>query len=278
VAVSSDGNTILVGAPQDGGGGYRPHAGPAGAAWVFTRSGSSWAPQGDKLVAAGAGSGGLVGSSVALSGDGTTAVIGGLGAWVFTQSGSIWAQQGPALRAADQDDSSALPESVALSADGSEALVGSPGQGHQRGAAWLFDQASGAWTQQGSDVAVGQEPSLTDVGQRVALSGDGATAVVGDSGGARIFAHADSGWAAQSPGLTSPSGANMNGLATVSLTSDGSTALLGFGGQEWLFSRNGTSWAGQPSGVLQIQPSGGVAALSGDGSTAFAGAEAVGAP
>src|SRR5262249_28584522 len=50
-----------------------------GAAWVFSRSGGVWTQQGQKLVgghAAGAAGQGL---SVALSGDGNTALIGGAG-------------------------------------------------------------------------------------------------------------------------------------------------------------------------------------------------------
>ena len=62
-----------------------------GAAWVFTRSGGVWSQQG-KLVGTGAIGPAGQGSSVALSGDGSTAIIGGpldnrsIGAaWVFTQ-------------------------------------------------------------------------------------------------------------------------------------------------------------------------------------------------
>jgi hypothetical protein len=70
VALSSTGNTALIG-------GYRDNEG-AGAAWVFTRSGSTWTQQGAKLTAkSGEESGaGEFGTSVALSSEGTTALIG----------------------------------------------------------------------------------------------------------------------------------------------------------------------------------------------------------
>ena len=42
VALSADGNTALIGAGADDG--------TAGAAWVFTRSGSTWTQQGPKLT------------------------------------------------------------------------------------------------------------------------------------------------------------------------------------------------------------------------------------
>jgi hypothetical protein len=68
VALSSDGNTALIGANKDGFG---------GAAWVFTRSGSTWTQQGTKLTPLDGGFGDQFGSSVALSSDGNTALIGG---------------------------------------------------------------------------------------------------------------------------------------------------------------------------------------------------------
>src|SRR5260370_305386 len=70
VALSADGNTALVGGFKDNGG--------AGAAWVWTRSGGVWTQQGPKLVGTGA-VGADQGSSVALSADGNTALVGGSG-------------------------------------------------------------------------------------------------------------------------------------------------------------------------------------------------------
>jgi hypothetical protein len=46
VALSGDGNTAIVGGPQDNS--------QAGAAWVYTRSGGIWTQQGSKLVGTGA--------------------------------------------------------------------------------------------------------------------------------------------------------------------------------------------------------------------------------
>ena len=96
VAVSADGNTAVVGGEGDNGN--------RGAVWVFTRSGSVWSQQGTKLVGTGASGTALQGCSVALSGDGNTAVVGGQAdnagagaAWVYTRSGGVWSQQGAKL-------------------------------------------------------------------------------------------------------------------------------------------------------------------------------------
>jgi hypothetical protein len=66
VALSNDGNTALVGGFGD--------SSFTGAAWVFTRSGSTWTQQGSKLVATGSTGLGL-GTAVSLSADGK-AVLG----------------------------------------------------------------------------------------------------------------------------------------------------------------------------------------------------------
>jgi hypothetical protein len=78
VALSSDGNTAIIGGPGDDNTEPRPSAGANGAAWVFTRSGSTWTQQA-KLVGTDllGGFGQAQGWSVALSADGNTAILGG---------------------------------------------------------------------------------------------------------------------------------------------------------------------------------------------------------
>nr|HNI25990.1 hypothetical protein [Leptospiraceae bacterium] len=81
IGLSADGNSAFLGGYGDNGG--------LGAAWVFKRSGSTWAQQGSKLVGSG-----NVGNSqqgyVSISADGNTAISGGqldgtnMGAsWIF---------------------------------------------------------------------------------------------------------------------------------------------------------------------------------------------------
>ncbi|MFI5165188.1 MAG: WD40 repeat domain-containing protein [Thermoanaerobaculales bacterium] len=82
VTISADGNTAIVGGLLDNS--------KAGAVWVFTRSGGVWSQQGNKLVGTGAVGTAEQGSSVAISADGNTAIVGGWSdnsyagaAWVF---------------------------------------------------------------------------------------------------------------------------------------------------------------------------------------------------
>ena len=95
VALSADGNTAIFGGGDDN---Y------VGAAWAYSRSNGVWTQQGPKLLGTGAVGNSAQGSSVALSADGNTAIVGapldsGLGgaAWIYTRSNGVWAQQGSKL-------------------------------------------------------------------------------------------------------------------------------------------------------------------------------------
>src|SRR5205807_839859 len=101
-----------------------------GAVWVFARSGSTWSQQGSKLVGTGAAGAGFQGSSLALSGDGNTALVGGFrdggytgAVWVFTRSGTTWSQQGSKLVGSGAVGAGEQGSSVALSEDGNTALL-----------------------------------------------------------------------------------------------------------------------------------------------------------
>ena len=125
VALSADGNTAIVGGPDDNS--------STGAAWVYTRSGGVWTQQGSKLVGTGAVGIAAQGLSVALSADGNTAIVGGPcdnsntgAAWVYTRSGGVWTQQGNKLVGTGAVGQAAQGFSVALSADGNTAIVGGP--------------------------------------------------------------------------------------------------------------------------------------------------------
>ena len=145
VAVSADGNTVLVGGVTDS---------PAGAAWVFTRAGGSWSQQGEKLVGTGFTGFPQQGTGVALSADGNTALVGGYydnsgkgAAWVFTRANGVWGQQGTKLVGIEGIHPEHQGVSVALSADGNTAIVGGNNDNSGVGGVWIFTRSNGAWTQ-----------------------------------------------------------------------------------------------------------------------------------
>ena len=134
VALSADGNTAIIGGSQDNAIGFETGI---GAAWVWNRSGNAWTQQGPKLVGTGAASPEAQSSSVALSADGNTALVGGpwdnssatfAGSfWVWTRGGGVWTQQGPKLVPVGAIGDDYLGNSVALSGDGNTAII-TPGR------------------------------------------------------------------------------------------------------------------------------------------------------
>ena len=137
VSLSADGNTAILGGSFDNGN--------MGAVWVFTRTAGVWSQQGSKLVGTGAVGAAYQGYSVSLSGDGNTAMVGGildnngLGAtWIFTRTGGVWSQQGNKLVGTGAIGAASQGAAVSLSADGNTAIVGGPNDNNNLGAAWVF--------------------------------------------------------------------------------------------------------------------------------------------
>lgn len=141
VALSSDGSTALVGAPGTASG---------GAAYVFVGSNGNWSGTPSTLTDPGATAGDEFGSAVALSSDGSTALVGVPGSSVNSTGKTVYTSTGagqayvysssnwnaPAHTLSDPDALNATASgaangfnfgsAVALSVNGSTALVGAP--------------------------------------------------------------------------------------------------------------------------------------------------------
>ena len=292
VAISADGNTALVGAGSDEGG--------VGAAWVFVRTGTTWTQQGSKLTGAGEIGTARFGESVALSGDGNTALIGGRedngergAAWVFVRKGATWSQQGEKLTGAGEsgrEERGEFGDSVALSSDGKTALVGGGWDNGGEGAAWVFTRSFSTWSQQGPKLTVND--GFSEFATNVALSADGNTALMGGwydntgTGAAWVFTRSGSSWTQQGPKLTGTGeiGEGWFGQA-VALSPDGNVALIGApndnhsAGAAWIFTRSGNSWIPEGSkirgaGEIGDGGFGEAVALSLEGNTALVGGSA----
>jgi hypothetical protein len=201
VALAGSGKTALIGGPEDNS--------RIGAAWAFKRSGATWAQQGPKITEAEERGEGEFGGSVAVSANGTTALIGAprnldaggnnhrepAGAvWAFTHSGATWSQQGTQL--VPNDETEVKPEegsarfgySVALSADGDTALIGGPDDNGETfanggvGAAWVFTREGSAWSQSGPKLLAAEQTDEGEFGFSVALSAKATTALIGRPG------------------------------------------------------------------------------------------------
>ena len=232
----------------------------------------SWYPTvqtGNSLVGTGS-TGNTVyqGTSVSISADGSTIVIGGpndngvSGAtWIFTRNGlTAWTQQGPKLLGTGVTGVSLQGSTVALSADGNTLAIGGFYDNSFAGATWVFTRSSGTWTQQTAPKLVGTGAAgSAQQGVSVALSADGNTLAVGGNqdttvgGACWVFTRSAGVWSQQGPKIT-PSGVTGTGAQfgiTTSLSADGNTlAVGGLGdntslGATWVFTRSTGTWTQQ---------------------------------
>jgi hypothetical protein len=288
VAISSDGNTAIVGGIDDDF--------FAGAVWIFIRSSGVWTQQGPKLVGTGADGEGFQGSSVAISSDGNTAITGGYGdnsnvgaVWVFTRSGGVWTQQGTKLVGTGGVGSTDQGQSVAISSDGNTFIVGGPADNIQAGAVWIFTRSGGIWTQQGPKLVGTGAFGNAYQGWSSAISSDGNTAIVGGpannniAGAVWVFTRSGGVWTQQGPRLVGTgAAAEAEQGWSVAISLDGNTALVGgptdnnFAGAVWVFTRSGGVWVQQGSKLVGTGGVGDVfqgssAAISTDGNTAIEG-------
>jgi FG-GAP repeat len=265
LSVALSGDTALIGAPFKAVGGRND----AGAAYVFTRSGTHWTQQA-KLTVAGAARKGWFGYSVALSGK--RALVGAVhaaagghkhtgAAYVFTRSGTTWFLQAK-LSAADAGHQDEFGVSVALA--GKTALVGADwkdvGGKYHSGAAYVFTRSGKRWSQRTRLTAAHPAPHGF-FGGSVALAGD--TALIGArfatvggqscAGAAYVFARSRATWSQQAR-LTAADAAAYDSFG-LSVALSGDTALVGAlwktvgghssAGAAYVFARWGTSWSQQ---------------------------------
>jgi len=303
VAVSGDGNTVLVGAPLRGIVG----AGQAGAAYLYTRANGTWGTAVRFNLGSKAKYLDEYGRAVALSADGRTALIGapnrtadgssseGAGE-IYTLSGGKW--QGPTELSLSKAGGDSLGWSAALSANGHIAILGAPNRG-DGGTVEVFTLNSGKWRKT-AELSVGSanSPSV-GFGVSVALNASGTTALVGTKwqpaygagpspGAAEVFVFESGRWHRSKElnlGAHATSGDDMG--ASVSLNAAGTRALVGAPGRAVdgqtsagaaeLFTLSHGQW-GQPEELsigkkaVQGDMFGTSVALDGSGSTALVGA------
>ena len=308
VALSGDGHTALVGAENtaDGSGGI-------GAAYLYAQNSGVWpGTPTHNFIDPGTGRDDF-GVSVALSGDGGTALIGALGtpsgnnvgaAYLYTESNGVW----PSSPTASFTDplgatGDGFGNSVALSSDGSTALIGADGTAASEpccvGAAYVYTQSHSVWANIPAQSFANPEGATaqSEFGNRVVLSSDGTTALIGAQGAgssavnaAYVFTQASGIWSSTpAHSFADPTG-NATELfgASIALSADGSMALIGApsttvsggtqDGAAYVFVQTNGTWSNTPAKVLTDPPTaagddfGATVALSGDGSAAFIGA------
>jgi hypothetical protein len=314
VALSADGLTAIVGAPDMGG------TDGQGSARVFVWNGSAWQQRGGALTPTEGAADGSFGWSVSLSADGLTAIVGGVGddiggnvdqgsARVFVWNGSAWEQRGGALTPTDGASGDYFGSSVSLSADGLTAIVGGrsddvdwsfwwqgrliSGSNVDQGSARVFIWNGSAWEQRGGALTPTEGAVGGNFGWSVSLSADGLAAIVGgrhddvdgnvDQGSARVFIWNGSAWEQRGGALTPTEGAAFDYFgSSVSLSADGLTAIVGVAGDDVggnvdqgsarVFMWNGSAWiegAPAPSSAVFIAATSASRAEGDTGATSY---------
>jgi len=303
VALSADGLTCIIGASRkDVNGTYSGHA----RIFRLDQNSNLWLQLGEDIP--GDTLGDRFGSSVDLSADGLTAIVGGFGndgngdnsghtrIFRYDENSNSWTQLGQDIDGENHDDRSGY--SVALSADGLTAIVGAPynsgnGENSGRTRIFRFDQGTQSWAQIGQNID--GEASLDLSGFSVDLSTDGLTAIVGapgndhngtSSGHTRIFRFLQDSqlWAQIGQNISGEASLDSSGYS-VALSADGLTAIIGARfndgngdrsghARAFRFHKNTQSWAqlGQDIDGEAVYDQSGILALSADGVTAIIGA------
>ena len=295
VSINSDGTYAIVGAYGEDTG-----ANGAGAAYIFTRSGSTWTQQ-QKIQASDAQASDLFGVTVSISGDGNYAIAGAYvedtggssagSAYVFERSGSTWTQQ-QKIQASDAGFNKYFGYSVSLNSDGTYAAISSPRDNNDwTGSAYIFTRSGSTWTQQQKIQASDAAPGWR-LGYSIAISGDGAYVIVGSHyhdgvsyglGAAYVFERSGSTWTQQSMLIGEDSDRTAGDMFgySVQINSDGTFAVVGAprdrdndvtpisnAGAVYVFERSGSTWTQRvkiQSSEIQAEDEYGNVAISGDG-------------
>ena len=192
VAISGDGNNLVVGVPFEDSNGSS-----AGSAYVFTRDssgGSIWSQQA-KIQASDAAANQEFAYSVDMSTDGNTIALGSRddtggtnrgAAFIFTRSGSTWSQQAKLENAneADYDIFAGGGRGVSLSGTGNALVVGAYGDddnGSQSGSTFVFTRTGTTWSQ-AKQIATDDAAASDENGFAVAIDKNGDTVLTGSYG------------------------------------------------------------------------------------------------
>jgi len=258
-SISKDSNYLITGVgDEDGGSG--DVLGGSGAAYIYTRSGTSWTEQAilrpsDKAA------NDAFGWFVDINNDGTYAVISTVyknnaagAAYVFTRSGSTWTQQAKLTAEGNAANSALFGYEVAINGDGSYIIIGAQGENSSGGTVYIFARSGTSWSRQHREAAAGTNKRL---GFSVSISESGTYAassqLLGGTGGeAYVLTRSGSTWTMGS--AITPSDVASSDQFGVSVAIEDDYLLVGSrndddggdaSGSAYVFTRSGSTWSQQ---------------------------------
>ncbi len=239
VAISADGNTIVVGAIFND-----DNADNSGSAFIYKWDGINWNKT--QLLASDGEANNYFGNSVSVSADGTRVIIGAHfdsevasragAAYVYRWDGIDWSNESK-ITALDGAAFDYFGYSVSISATGERVVIGSyqdDDKGNQSGSAYIFTLNEEVWEQtvkiSASDGAVNQF-----FGESVSISGNGNSIIIGAkydtehgnlSGAAYIYKWDGIDWNESKLAATDIAAGDNFGIS-VSISYNGDIALIG---------------------------------------------------
>ena len=251
VAINSDGTYAVVGAYQEDTNGIQ-----AGAAYIYTRSGSTWTQQ-QKIVGTDTAASDYFGGQVAINDDATYIAVAAsyeMAVYIFTRSGSTWTQQAK-CQPLDGPFNTQFGTSLKINSDGTYFIAGDTLKAGG-GAAYVFTRSGSTWTQQAKLVSSDLQAS-DYFGSDVALNSDATYAIVGagfedtgqsNAGAAYVFTRSGSTWTQQAKIQANDVTANAYFGTGTSMNSSGDHVIIGASGLNnrigsvYIFQRAGSTW------------------------------------
>ncbi len=203
VSLSSDGDTLVVGAPFEDGGDFAVDgeqadntARDSGAVYVYQRFGDTWFEQ-NYLKASAGHEGAQFGTRVSISDFGATLAVSAIGdempaganagaVFVYALTGDNW-QAVQKVQPDDAQEGAQFGSALSISANGDRLLVGAEyfttgtTPAAKTGKAYVFDLENGTWEQTQALIASNPHDGMR-FGAAVALAADGARLAVGAPG------------------------------------------------------------------------------------------------
>ena len=284
VDLSADGSTAIVGAQQ--------HNFDRGGAYIFQRVNGSWQETAD-LTLPGLGYQASYGNAVAISADGSLAMVSEVGwqqltgmVFIFAKTAAGWKPIGQ-LVAPDRGTYNHFGDSISMDAAGNRVVIGALGAGGFAGRAYVFSRASGGKWSLTAELQPPASQGQTDFGTSVSMDSDGSVVLIGGNvygygtGAAYVFDDTAGRWQQRAMLMASQPQAGADFGTSVAIDGAGTAAVVGavyednYAGAAYVFQAGGSGWAqtarlAEP-GTGQF---GNAVAISPAGSTVVVGAEA----
>jgi len=263
VAISGDGQYAVVGAMRQGSN--------YGAAYVFLRTGSSWAQQAKIMPSSDIGNSHYYGKSVAINNDGTYVAVGSQGAnsgkgaaFIFTRSGTSWSQQAK-LTASNGAAGNTFSDTLAFTPDASRIIVCDATDdtgtgGSNSGSGYVYSRSGTSWTQEAilnthtdsTALQAGRSCDISTNGDYILIGGKFSQGAPYEYAGAiYVWTRSGTSWSFQTVIHASDKDTNDYFGTFVGLSADATVAAIGAQGENsnvgaaYIFTRSGSTWSQQ---------------------------------